>query len=71
MLNCLIPLAKVVQGETQEGDHFEDARTELPTPTLLAATDLPSAQEQSLSSPTPPGPSYEFHEPEDTTGQVI
>ena len=43
---------------------------ELPAPPLLAETDLPSACEQPLSPPTPPGPIHQFPEPEDTTGQA-
>ena len=42
----------------------------LPNPPPVATTDLPPAQEQPLAPPTPPGPSHQFAEPEDTTGQA-
>ena len=43
---------------------------ELPNPPLVAATDLLPAHDQPSSPPTPPGPVYQFPEPEDTTGQA-
>ena len=43
---------------------------ELPSPPLLASTDLPPACDQPPSPPTPPGPAHNFPEPEDTTGQA-
>ena len=43
---------------------------ELSAPPLLAATELPLAYNQSLSSPTPPGTAHKFPEPQDTTRQA-
>ena len=43
---------------------------ELPSPPLLAETDLPPAREQPLSPPVSPGPVHQFPEPDDTTGQA-
>ena len=43
---------------------------ELSTPPLLATTDLPPANVLPLAPLTPPGPSHDFSEPEDTTGQA-
>ena len=61
-------IAKVVQGQGQKGvNTIRIQRLELPNPPLLADTDLPPAHEQ---PPTPPEPSHQFSEPEDTTGQA-
>ena len=43
---------------------------ELPSPPLLAETDLPPACEQPLSPPVLPGSVHQFPEPDDTTGQA-
>ena len=43
---------------------------ELSTPPLLVTNDLPPANVLPLAPPTPPGPSPDFSEPEDTTGQA-